>query len=520
MYPQAVLSFTLPNGEKRAVALRPNEPVLIGRNRASTIKLNLPSVSRQHARIMYERDVFWIEDLGSSNGTFVNQKQIQKARINIGDVLKCGDFVIAVRNRTDRTSIPPLTHTQDESKPSDPPILDRRVTMGQRRDSLKPSQQTNGGSSLNPWHSKAPTHGPEESVIRQNSSSVPSANGRISRSPRHSGPPSASPRTEGLSTAYSDTKLRETERRRIQSDHPTAALVKTGTSANSGMQTSEEDTTELMRLRIVEQQLLDEVNFQSNQIETLQKQRQEASERIVSLESDLDHGAQQFEQLRQSMTEADRKTEQSLQTALEEVDALKLQNKSIEQEILTMRERTRGDQADLVKEIKSLENENQSLRVDLEEVINDSAEADLIDEIEMLRAENIKLKSNIENHRGATEVHVFSLPRPNYNSTHPNWAKLQAKYQQVVEELIYLKRTRSTSRVVNTNQPIRSPDENITSTHERSGLIDRQNRVEVDDKEPEIEIKEKLIPSAEATSAEEPQANSLTNTRRAWRGML
>ena len=159
-------------------------------------------------------------------------------------------------------------------------------------------------------------------------------------------------------------------------------------------------------------------------------------------------------------------------------------------------------------------------RVDLEEVINDSAEADLIDEIEMLRAENIKLKSNIENHRGATEVHVFSLPRPNYNSTHPNWAKLQAKYQQVVEELIYLKRTRSTSRVVNTNQPIRSPDENITSTHERSGLIDRQNRVEVDDKEPEIEIKEKLIPSAEATSAEEPQANSLTNTRRAWRGML
>ena len=112
MYPQAVLSFTLPDGEKKSVPLRPNEPVLIGRNRASTIKLNLPSVSRQHAKIVFERDVFWIEDLGSSNGTFVNQKQVQKARINIGDVLKCGDFVIAVRNHSDRSSMNPV-HQHD-----------------------------------------------------------------------------------------------------------------------------------------------------------------------------------------------------------------------------------------------------------------------------------------------------------------------------------------------------------------------------------------------------------------------
>ena len=84
MSSRAALHFTLPDGESHTVPLSPTEPVVIGRSRESTVKLNFPSVSRKHARIFFERDIYWIEDLKSSNGTFVNQKQVRKARVNVG----------------------------------------------------------------------------------------------------------------------------------------------------------------------------------------------------------------------------------------------------------------------------------------------------------------------------------------------------------------------------------------------------------------------------------------------------
>lgn len=62
--PQIVISFDK------------GQPLYIGRAKQCALRLDAPEVSAQHARIGFENGEFWIEDLGSTNGTFVNQQQV------------------------------------------------------------------------------------------------------------------------------------------------------------------------------------------------------------------------------------------------------------------------------------------------------------------------------------------------------------------------------------------------------------------------------------------------------------
>jgi hypothetical protein len=56
--------------------------------------------SRQHAFITYENSTLTIEDLNSSNGTFVNRARIypgQKCPLNVGDVIQIGTVQMKVK---------------------------------------------------------------------------------------------------------------------------------------------------------------------------------------------------------------------------------------------------------------------------------------------------------------------------------------------------------------------------------------------------------------------------------------
>ena len=54
------------------------EKTIIGRDRypICDITIREPTVSRQHSRIQAEGDKYYIEDLGSLNGTYVNREKI------------------------------------------------------------------------------------------------------------------------------------------------------------------------------------------------------------------------------------------------------------------------------------------------------------------------------------------------------------------------------------------------------------------------------------------------------------
>ncbi|MCX7994858.1 MAG: GGDEF domain-containing protein [candidate division WOR-3 bacterium] len=67
---------------------------LIGRSDECDFVIDGKEVSRRHARIYYEGGAFKIEDLNSTNGTFVNGKQITSAELKHGDEINIGNFTI------------------------------------------------------------------------------------------------------------------------------------------------------------------------------------------------------------------------------------------------------------------------------------------------------------------------------------------------------------------------------------------------------------------------------------------
>lgn len=67
------------------------EVVTIGRSSDCTISFQHPSVSRQHCRIWLEDGAYWIQDLGSTNKTYVNGHAISKTVLRDGDQIGVGN---------------------------------------------------------------------------------------------------------------------------------------------------------------------------------------------------------------------------------------------------------------------------------------------------------------------------------------------------------------------------------------------------------------------------------------------
>src|SRR5205823_664312 len=67
--------------------------VLIGRTSDCDVVLYDPGVSRKHARIFEEASAYYVEDMGSSNGTKVNGAIIKKKLLSDGDAISLGPVV-------------------------------------------------------------------------------------------------------------------------------------------------------------------------------------------------------------------------------------------------------------------------------------------------------------------------------------------------------------------------------------------------------------------------------------------
>ena len=68
--------------------------VSIGRSDENDIHIKDSTVSSHHAKIVTYYDASYIEDLGSTNGTFVNGKRIQKHILHPGDVISLGTHTL------------------------------------------------------------------------------------------------------------------------------------------------------------------------------------------------------------------------------------------------------------------------------------------------------------------------------------------------------------------------------------------------------------------------------------------
>ncbi len=68
-------------------------PMIIGRSDKADIYVERDSVSRNHAQIIQIGNECIIEDLGSTNGTYVNDTKIDKAVLKDGDLIKVGEVI-------------------------------------------------------------------------------------------------------------------------------------------------------------------------------------------------------------------------------------------------------------------------------------------------------------------------------------------------------------------------------------------------------------------------------------------
>jgi len=75
-----------------------SEPLEIGRSETSQIRLDDTYVSSSHARLFPRNGAWFVEDLGSTNGTYLNQQRVSSSsEIHTGDQLKVGKTVLELR---------------------------------------------------------------------------------------------------------------------------------------------------------------------------------------------------------------------------------------------------------------------------------------------------------------------------------------------------------------------------------------------------------------------------------------
>lgn len=87
--PRTELMFLVHNGKRVRLA----DEMTIGREKSNAIRVDDPLVSRVHCVVRRIRDAWYIEDAGSTNGTWINAKKLtpgKSVKLNPEDIIRLG----------------------------------------------------------------------------------------------------------------------------------------------------------------------------------------------------------------------------------------------------------------------------------------------------------------------------------------------------------------------------------------------------------------------------------------------
>ena len=83
------------DGQRRDFDLK-KETATLGRNTDCDFQIPLANISRKHSQLFFKDGKLFVRDLGSSNGTFVNNKRVQESPLEAGDTLIIGPVIFTI----------------------------------------------------------------------------------------------------------------------------------------------------------------------------------------------------------------------------------------------------------------------------------------------------------------------------------------------------------------------------------------------------------------------------------------
>lgn len=127
--------------------------VVVGRASVSDLRLQHPSISRRHTQIKRVGEQFFVKDLGSQNGTFVNKQRIgNEVEVKPGDSIAMGNALLRLRG--------PLA--KGEKLPGQPVAPPEKEKVKERA----PEKATKARISTAVMARPEPTHAPSATALK------------------------------------------------------------------------------------------------------------------------------------------------------------------------------------------------------------------------------------------------------------------------------------------------------------------------------------------------------------------
>jgi hypothetical protein len=98
--PSATLREIRPDGSTRAIVVD-GRPLTIGRAPDNALIVHDTRASRHHARVFARSGVLLLADLGSTNGSWVNDRRVEEMALGEGDQIRIGDTILVVESVED-----------------------------------------------------------------------------------------------------------------------------------------------------------------------------------------------------------------------------------------------------------------------------------------------------------------------------------------------------------------------------------------------------------------------------------
>jgi len=133
-------------GEITGQEINVDRDMLVGRYQDADVLLQAAEISRRHAALLLKDQALWVQDLNSSNGTFVNDIRIeQEKQLHDGDIVQFANFKFSVLEpakeildlpEIEAEPVQTAALTQDLSDQGMPSLAERAAETEVRRDGM------------------------------------------------------------------------------------------------------------------------------------------------------------------------------------------------------------------------------------------------------------------------------------------------------------------------------------------------------------------------------------------------